>query len=993
MDGSATGGAVFRDSRQAEQALHRLGPLLPEGGLSTLKLLLRRVPDPDAALYGLERLVLAGRERADRLFAPTTRLRAATTAFAHSRYLTDTLLRHPELLEWAVEEDNLYRVTSVQDLRSSLGWEPAGWGDDQLALTLARFKRMHILRIALRDLLGVATVAEVTEELANLADALLQGAQEHVQQRLLQRFGRPLTEADTGPIECHFVVLGLGKHGGRELNYSSDIDLMYLYTGDGRTAGPISISNREFFTLLANQLTDLLSRLTLEGSCYRVDLRLRPEGAMGDVVLTVGTAAAYYDRRARDWELQMLIKARPVAGELPLGGAFLRLVEPKIYQTSTDFSTIERVAETRDRIQQKLRHRAKTGLNVKLARGGIRDIEFLAQCLQRLYGGADPWVRHGGTLLSLGRLRDKGYLSIPDYAQLNATYQYLRVVEHRLQIQENHQTHTLPQDPEQLVLLTRKMHDLIPLDSGGDGLLKQLRARMDRVTEIYERVVHAQLPSPAPEPLEPAEQPVPDQSEPVAEHSWQSQLRHFERDLPGLAARLLALPIRWGSRHFQHLLNQLVSTPFWLVELENSPPLLHCVADLVEHSPYLAEHLIRHPEDMARLKSVATPFSEGDSQAGPGADAVPPVGTEITFDERPDVIEFLANQETLQEKSDWLRRFYRHEMFRILAESIHRRQAIFATLEQTSRLADFVIRAAYQVALDHVRRTAGWGHSEPAMNVIALGRLGIMEFDLGSDVDLVFVLPDETVGERERWTQVVERLIEITSSYTREGMIFAVDTRLRPMGRDGELVQSESQFKSYFADRAEAWEAITYMKARAVAGDLDRGTSFLSELQDVGGRRHGQSGDLARLLVAMRARLEREQGLGHPMKAGPGGYYDIDFILMYLRLRNAGKFFKHLATPERIAIIHTLGGLSGEQADLLHRNAVFFRALDHAIRVSTGHSSSEIPNARSQQHILSELVGRWSLLKPQSHELATLAEKVQRTTREVFDDVFGAGRI
>ena len=286
----------------------------------------------------------------------------------------------------------------------------------------------------------------------------------------------------------------------------------------------------------------------------------------------------------------MLIKARPVAGELPLGRAFLRLVEPRIYQTSTDFSTIERVAETRDRIQQKLRHRAKTGLNVKLARGGIRDIEFLVQCLQRLYGGADPWVRHGGTLLSLGRLRDKGYLSIPDYAQLNAAYQYLRVVEHRLQIQENHQTHTLPQDPEQLVLLTRKMHDLIPLDSGGDGLLKQLRARMERVTEIYERVVHAQVPSSAPEPLEPTEQPVPDESEPIAEHSWQSQLRYFERELPGLAARLRALPIRWGSRHFQHLLNQLVSTPFWLVELENSPPLLHCVADLVEHSPYLAEH-------------------------------------------------------------------------------------------------------------------------------------------------------------------------------------------------------------------------------------------------------------------------------------------------------------------------------------------------------------------------------------------------------------------
>ena len=991
MDRAGTAGVVFRDSRQAEKALQRLGPMLPEGGLSTLKLLLRQVPDPDAALQGMERFVLEACGRADPLFSATTWLRAATAAFAHSRHLTNTLLRHPELLEWALEEENLYRVASVQDLRSSLGSEPATVRDQELALTLARFKRMQILRIALRDLLGIATVAEVTEELANLADALLQGAHEHLRQKLMQRFGRPLTQADSGPIECHFVVLGLGKLGGRELNYSSDIDLMYLYTGDGETSGPISISNREFFTLLANQLTDLLSRLTLEGSCYRVDLRLRPEGSMGDVVLTVGAAAEYYDCRARDWELQMLIKARPVAGELPLGRAFLRMVEPKIYQTSTDFSTIERVAETRDRIQQKLRHSAKPGLNVKLARGGIRDIEFLVQCLQRLYGGADPWVRHGGTLLALGRLRDKGYLSIPDYAQLNAAYQYLRVLEHRLQIQENHQTHTLPRDPEQLLLLTRKMHDLIPLDSGGEGLLTQLRARMEKVTEIYERVVRAQTPSPTPEPLEAVAQPAPTEPEPPAERSWQSQLRHLERKLPGLAGRLRTLPIRWGSRHFKHLLNQLVSMPFWLAELEDSPPLLQCVADLVEHSPYLAEHLIRHPEDMARLKSVVEPASGEDGSASSGAAASSAVPETMPFDQRPEVQESLAGGTTLEEKSDWLRRFYRHEMLRILAESIHRRQAIFATLEQTSRLADFVIRAAYRLAVAHVRRTAGWDRNEPGMNVIALGRLGIMEFDLGSDADLVFVLPDEAAGERRRWTQVIERLIEITSSHTREGMIFAVDARLRPRGRDGELVQSESQFKSYFADQAEAWEAITYMKARAVAGDLDRGTRFLSELQQAGWRRHGKSGDLARLLLAMRGRLEKEQGPGHPIKAGRGGYYDIDFILMYLRLRNASMFFECLGTPERIAIIHSLGGLSGEQADRLHRNAVFFRALDHAIRVSTGHSSSTIPSARSQQHILSDLVGRWSLLKPRSHELATLTARVRLTTREVFDEVFHAG--
>ena len=239
--------------------------------------------------------------------------------------------------------------------------------------------------------------------------------------------------------------------------------------------------------------------------------------------------------------------------------------------------------------------------------------------------------------------------------------------------------------------------------------------------------------------------------------------------------------------------------------------------------------------------------------------------------------------------------------------------------------------------------------------------------------------------------QVVERLIKITSSYTREGMIFAVDARLRPLGRDGELVQSESQYTSYFADAAEAWEA-DHLHESSCRGRRHRGgTRFLSNLQQVGWRRHGRSGNLSRLLAAMRARIEKEQGPSHPMKAGQGGYYDIDFMLMYLRLRDAGVFFKQLTTPERIAVTHKSGGLTGKQAELLHRNAVFFRSLDHAIRVSTGHSSSKIPSAQAQQQILSELVGRWSLFKPRADQLATLADRVRLRTREIFDELFRTG--
>ena len=223
--------------------------------------------------------------------------------------------------------------------------------------------------------------------------------------------------------------------------------------------GPSRISNKEFYKKVANEYTALLSTYTAEGQCYRVDLRLRPDGTLGEICHLAEGAQAYYAQRARDWEKQMLIKARVSAGEREPGAALLEFVEPLIYQSSLDFRAVEAVSETRQRISEKMAARRGTanGLDIKLMPGGIRDIEFLVQCLQRLHGGREQWVRHGGTMLALFRLRDKGLLSDGEYARLAAAYQFLRYLEHRLQMDEDRQTHTLPSDAEALELLARKM--------------------------------------------------------------------------------------------------------------------------------------------------------------------------------------------------------------------------------------------------------------------------------------------------------------------------------------------------------------------------------------------------------------------------------------------------------------------------------------------------------------------------------------------------------
>jgi glutamate-ammonia-ligase adenylyltransferase len=275
------------------------------------------------------------------------------------------------------------------------------------------------------------------------------------------------------------------------------------------------------------------------------------------------------------------------------------------------------------------------------------------------------------------------------------------------------------------------------------------------------------------------------------------------------------------------------------------------------------------------------------------------------------------------------------------------------------------------------------------MMVIALGRLGHREFDLGSDADLVFVIPDADAPALRFWTSVAERMIQTISSYTGEGVMFAIDTRLRPSGGEGDLVQTEGLYKSYFSSHAEAWEGISYMKSRGVAGNVERATEFLHELQDVDWRRYGQSMRSRKELAEMRARLEREQGQRNPLKAGAGGYYDIDFALMYLRLKGAGIFFKVLNTPERIDVIEKMGHLDREDADFLRDAATFYRAIDHGQRISVGHAEGSLPASQAQLAMLTALVQRWAPADLREERLESALHEVRQRTRQFFNRLFG----
>jgi len=409
-----------------------------------------------------------------------------------------------------------------------------------------------------------------------------------------------------------------------------------------------------------------------------------------------------------------------------------------------------------------------------------------------------------------------------------------------------------------------------------------------------------------------------------------------------------------GFRPFEHFLERLSSDPERLDTLNRNPELAAQALDLFEHSPYFAEEFIRMPELLDEVEHSSIPL----------------------FSEEPPP----------REMTD-LRRSFRREMVRIQTESICKRRPIFETLARTSELADATIARAYEIAVAetvaaHPPQNSTYVPSNQ-MWVIALGRLGMRELDLASDADLVFVLADSDASELTFWTRVAGHMVEMITAYTGAGVLFAVDTRLRPNGSSGPLVQTESVVKDYFGKSAEAWEGITYMKSRAVAGDPERAEAFLYKLQETDWRTVGQSVPSRADLRQMRMRLEKEQGASHPLKAGRGGYYDIDFLLMYLRLKSAGIYYKVLNTPARIEVLENMGHLDRPTAQFLLEAATFYRALDHSLRIMSGYIEAKLPKAEAQRALLADLLSRWTTIP-----LSDLNE-IRNSTRAAFDKHFG----
>lgn len=958
---------LFAEPARAEENLARVRQRVPAEIAELLPTLLAESPDPDGALNLFERLCQgAGEELFGLLQRHQFLLHYVLTVFGYSQFLGDTLIQNPDLLHGLAREKNLEQSLSREEYSQRLARFRSRSFETEISTLLARFKRREYVRIMLRDVLGIASLAEVTADISALSDVLIEQAFLDSQAQLSGRYGTAQHAGRDGRlVDTPFAVLSLGKLGGNELNYSSDVDLLFLY-GDGDNPGG-KISNREYFIRLGQQITEVLSRPTPEGSVFRIDLRLRPQGSEGEPAIALGHAQRYYSEVAHDWELQALIKARYSAGNLELAREFIRSVQPRVYTSNLNFAAIETALISREKMgsrRRKLAAPSDEEINIKMDRGGIRDIEFLVQCLQRVYGGREPWLRSGGTLFSLQKLHDKNHIGGGDFHELNSSYEFFRRLEHRLQLRRGQQTQRLPRSARDLEILNRALGEH-PSARGPRDLVSRVHERLAAVAGIYSRIIHQeqaqrhQADASAEFRLRPRAE-----AELGREQSLAQILQRLATDSPAIyemaSRRGLSSRVRRNLHRF--LSSALTSSERYAAVLRE-PVAFEKALHIFEVSDYLTDVLIRYPEELASL---------GKYSAGPSAGVTLPLQAGEAVENGDPFWQYVAmSSASYSEKLSLLRQHYRRQLFTCGVRDLLEERPVFDSLLDSSALADSAAEAAFAVA---------GGSSLAGFAVVALGRLGTDEFDVGSDADLLFVCDDlRSVGPASR---IAEQMVEVLSAYTRDGTLFAIDTRLRPRGTEGELVTTISALENYFSagGEARAWEALSYTKMRLIAGDAGVGERAMQVVHH-GLERFRTSVEFSTEVREMRALLVEADFAKtkekNNFKKGEGGFYDIDFIASYLLVHSGSIVPGNIR--DRLYALAAAGQISDADCATLDYAAELLRTLDHVIRLVSGRARKALPSAEHARETVEQIVA--GIMRTRFEK--RLESEIQRVFKEV----------
>lgn len=990
---------------------------------------LSRSADPDMALNNLERFlsVITQVPRFVSLCrAKPDILRQLITISGASRFLSTFLIAHADdSLTWFSEFDFLTKSADKAALARRLAFMTVDAADDKVLSRILRvFRKQEMFGIGLRDLLGATALPEVVEELSDLAEVCLQKAYERADAGLRNLYGRPLVQQPGGTTaQAGFAVIAMGKLGGRELNFSSDVDLMFVYTVDGETEGVVRpdgavmnrITNHQYFIKLAEKLSSLIGEKTEDGFVFRVDLRLRPEGQRGPLAQSLGGYEIYYESWGQTWERSALIKARPVAGDEETGREFLERITPFVFRRYLDYGAIAEIGDMKQKINRDVELKGRTHRDVKLGYGGIREIEFVIQALQLIYGGRDRSLREKTALKALHMLSQKGLITYQEQATLAKAYIFLRTVEHRIQVLDDLQTQTMPSDERDLRALARRAGYLEP-DREAEMLLRDYAEHTRQVREIYDELFAFTGEAPAGNAdggdygrlLEPD----------TTEQEAVALLGTFGFRDPGKAYRNLAL-LRDGpafvhqtprsrklfSEIFPPLLREIVFSPDPDMALNHLESFLasqgswEAFQSLVKIDPKAVKVLIAvfaNSEYLSRLLVSRPVFLQNmiESRKSFGTGTAARLANELGGT--------LSRAADLAEKLDALRLFKHQEEIRIGMADLLSGADQMAVSRELSKLAEACLASALGMAAAEIGKRCGIEGFTAGLAIIGVGKLGGRELVYGSDLDILFVYfethadaPPAGMSVFEYFSKVAEKTISYLSTLTREGFVFRVDTRLRPTGSKGPLAQSIDAFRNYYASQAETWELQALLRARFVAGDRLVGTEFCEVIQGLIYREVDRTA-LAADIRAMRKRMEDETGkessASYNIKQGAGGLVDIEFLVQYLQLVH-GRQYCSMRVPGTFNALRAsrkLKLIAVEDYLLLKHAYLFLRKLESRMRVVSNQSTSLLARDPGKIDQLARRMGYAYEGAPAGQKLLADYELLSSRVRAIFTSWLGA---
>jgi len=1003
MAGHAIPGLAPDALRAADSAerLARLSRRCPAERVEEMADLCRLAPDPDLALAGVERWVDAtGALPADRDLRE-----ALAVVCGASRHAALVLARRPALLRRAARGPHLLAARTEEELRALLARAAAALDPDDVPAfhrLLRRVRDREVVRIVLRDLRR-ARMMEVAGELSALACACIDAAIRFHEPRLRRRHGPPAGLAGREP-GAGFCALAMGKLGARELNFSSDVDLVYVYFADGQTEGESPVNHFGYYAKLAELVTESIGKATEDGIVFRVDLNLRPDGRSGPIVNSVRAAELYYQSYGRSWERNALLKARPCAGDLAAGDELLRLLEPFVWRRSLDTGVIDEIQAMKARIDARAGAEGRDDL--KLGRGGIREAEFFVTALQLLHGGRLPELRERSTLAALDRLAFAGVVPVRDRDALADAYLFLRRAEHRIQMVDARQTHRMA-PPGQRLPLARAM------GFAEEARFEQaLSAHRERVSGLFGGLLGTGTGEWA---LDPelsllADAQVEDDGR-RAEIALRRGFGDADRVLAGidvLARRRTPFSTTGDPAAAVALLAEVLATPDpdqalshladFAAALPNPEPYFRLLGErrrvarlllsLFGSSDFLSKRFLRHPELIDALLREDQVVLQKDGET---------MGREL--DERlaaaiAGIPEGTHPDEALERRLAELRRYKNEEVLRIALHDIAGALPISGVAEQLTVLAETEVDRAYALAVEEARAKGATLAS--GLCLVAMGKLGGRELGYHSDLDLVFLYRGGASADPARLAQ---RFLSFLQVPLREGVLYKCDTRLRPSGNQGALVSSAEGFARYHLGdaaspqvRSQLWERQSLLRARFLAGDA----GIFHEIQEsVLSRvvwappvdRAAMAGEIRRMRERIESEIGKEASRGKNPKAGFGGLIDVEFAAQFLQLAHG---HDHPAvrtpnTPGALARLREAGLLRDPLYQALSRGYEFLRRLELRLRIVHDYTVDHLPSGGRALAQLARRLGYFG--EDPGARMMTDYARVTGEVREAFEEV------